>query len=102
MTAETNKIQWVIDNSAKIKSVIGAIALYIGGIEAAHPTQSFWEVFTNGFSGALTIVAGIIGAAVAGYRTDSTAPTKWQVRQQTKIQQAVSDELDRRNGNGEA
>ena len=105
MTSEASKIQWLADNTAKVKSVLGAVALYIGGIEAAHPTQSFWEVFTSGgeqgYTGALTIAAGILGAAIAAWRTDSTQPSKFSQKRDAKLDQKVAASLNRLNGNGD-
>lgn len=74
MTTETqtNWIDWAVANSNKIKSIIGSVVIYIGAIEAAHPTMTFWEVFTSGFTGALTIAGGLITAIVSGYRTTET------------------------------
>ena len=71
-------VSWIGDNSKKIQSTLGAVALYLSGLEAAHPSKTVWEILTSGgMTSVLTIGAGILGALVSGWRT-SNAQSNFQ------------------------
>ena len=105
MTSETptGSIQWIAQNSAKVQSVIASVALYIGGIEAAHPSKDFWEVLTSGGqTGMLTIAAGVIGAAVAGWRTQQGPGRIGQSRLRKKARNEWIDNQIETEQNGDS
>lgn len=98
--------QWLIANHRKLKSVVASAALYIGGIEAAHPDLSFWEVLTKGgVVSVLTIGAGVLSALAAGWKTSSEPTGKQQAKAARKAEEfdaAVAESVQRQGlGGGE-
>ena len=100
MSAESaaGVLNWLANNSRKVQSVIASLALYIGGLEAAHPTKSFWEILTDsGTVGVMTIGAGVLGALIAGWKT-SSEPGKLAQKRQDRFDAKVADAVARTNG----
>lgn len=101
MTSEIGRVfsvvQWALDNSKKIQSVIASVGVYVGSLQGIAAAENgvggdewkhFWDLLV---AQPFLIVPGVIGAAIAGWRT-SSAPTARQERKAERKQQAKLDE----------